>query len=129
MNTLATVLYVLVGVVNLLPVSGALSTGRLQALYGVSLADPNVIILMRHRAVLFGIVGALVVAAAFHAPLRPIALAAGLVSMLSFVLVAYLVGGFNAELRRVVAVDLVASLLLVAAGLITLWSSSRGAAA
>ncbi len=129
MNTLATALYVIVGVVNLLPVSGVLSTNRLQSLYGVSLADPNLIILMRHRAVLFGVIGALLVAAAFHTPLRPIAFGAGLVSMLSFVLVAYLVGEVNTELRRVVVVDLVASLLLVGAGLITLWSSSRGAAA
>ncbi len=129
MNTLATVLYVIVGVVNLLPISGVLSTTRLQALYGVSLADPNLIILMRHRAVLFGVVGALLVAAAFHTPLRPIALAAGLVSMLSFVLVAHLVGEVNTQLRRVVVVDLIASLLLVSAGLITLWSSSPGAAA
>jgi hypothetical protein len=47
--------------------------------------------------------------------------------MLSFVLVAHLVGEVNTELRRVVVVDLVASLLLVGAGLITLWSGLRGA--
>ena len=74
---------------------------------------------MRHRAALFGIVGALLVASAFHGPLRPPAFAAGLVSMLSFVLVAYLAGGYNAELRRLVDDDLVASPLLVGAGLIT----------
>ena len=129
MDTLATALYVIVGVVNLVPVSGVLSTNRLQTLYGVSLADPNLIILMRHRAVLFGVVGALLVASAFHTPLRPLALAAGLISMLSFVLIAYLVGGFNAELRRVVLVDLAASALLVAAGLAACWAHVRGAAA
>jgi hypothetical protein len=125
MNKLATALYVIVGIVNLLPVSGVLSTSRLRALYGVSVVDPNLIILMRHRAVLFGIVGALLVSAAFHPPLRTLAVIAGLVSMLSFVVIAYLVGEFNAELRRVVIVDLVASLLLVGAGLITIGSSTR----
>jgi len=129
MDKLAALLYFVVGLVNLLPVSGVFSTGRLQTLYGVSLADPSVVILLRHRAVLFGVIGAVLIAAAFHTPLRPLALAAGLVSMLSFVLVAYLVGEFNSELRRVVAVDLVASGLLVGAGLITLWSSSRRPAA
>jgi hypothetical protein len=120
MDTLAAALFVVVGIVNLLPVSGLFSTHRLQSLYGVPLADPNLIILMRHRAVLFGIVGALLIAAAFHAPFRLFGVVAGLVSMLSFVLIAYIVGEFNSELRRVVVVDLVASLLLLVAGRIAL---------
>ncbi len=119
MRMLATALFLIVGVVNLLPVIGVLSTSRLQALYGVSLSDANLVILMRHRAALFGIVGALLIASAFHGPLRPAAFAAGLVSMLSFVLVAQLVGGYNVELRRVVLVDLAAAALLLGAGLIT----------
>lgn len=120
MQKIATVLYLIAGAVNLLPVVGVLSAGRLQALYGVPLDDPNLIILLRHRAVLFGIIGAILVAAAFRAALRPLAIAAGLASMLSFVFVAYAVGDFNAELRRVVLVDVVASFLLVVAGLIGL---------
>ena len=119
MRMLGTALFLIVGVVNLLPVIGTLSASRLQALYGVSLDDTNLVILMRHRAALFGIVGALLIASAFHRPLRPPAFAAGLVSMLSFVLVAQLVGGYNAELRRVVVVDLAATALLLGAGLIT----------
>ena len=67
---------------------------------------------------LFGIVGCLLVAAAFHAPLRLAVVAAGVVSMLSFVAVAYVVENFSAELYRVVIVDLVASLLLLGAGVI-----------
>ncbi len=125
MSTLAAALYVLVGVVNLLPVSGVLSIARLEALYGVSLVDPNLVVLMRHRAVLFGIVGALLIAAAFHPPLRAFAVGAGLLSMLSFVAVAHLVGDLNAELRRVVVIDLVASVLLVAAAFLTLGPGAR----
>ena len=117
METLATTLFLIVGVVNLLPVSGVLSTSRLRALYGVAFEDSNLVILMRHRAVLFGIIGALLVASAFHAPLRPLALVAGLISMLSFVLIAYRVGNYNEALRRIVLVDLAASALLVAAAL------------
>jgi hypothetical protein len=40
--------------------------------------------------------------------------------MLSFVLVAHLVGESNTELRHVVIVDLVASALLAGAGLVSL---------
>ena len=117
MGALTTTLFLIVSLVNLAPVLGLFHTSRLQALYGVTLEDPNLIILMRHRAALFGVVGVLLVAAAFHAPLRPIAIAAGLFSMLSFVAVAWLVGDYNAELRRIILVDLVASVLLVGAGL------------
>ena len=118
MTALTTILILLVGLVNLLPVAGVLSGARLQALYGVALQDPNVVILMRHRAVLFGIVGGLLVSAAFHAPLRTAAYGAGFVSMLSFVLIAWPIGGLNAELRRVVIVDLIASIVLLVAVLL-----------
>ena len=129
MRSLSTILFLVAGLVNLLPVIGVLSASRLEALYGVLFEEPNLVILMRHRAALFGIVGALLVAAAFHTPLRPVGLGAGLFSMLSFVLVAYLVGGYNAELRRVVLIDLVASVLLVGAGLASYFANARAAAA
>lgn len=115
MRALSTALIVLTGLVNLLPVSGVLSSSRLRALYGVALQDANVIILMRHRAVLFGIVGSLLILSAFHSPLRPVGYAAGFISMLSFVLIAWLAGGYNPELKRVLVVDVVASAALLAA--------------
>lgn len=115
MERLSAVLFVLVGLVNFAPVIGIVSASRVQSLYGIDLGDPNLIILLRHRAALFGIVGALVIAAAFYTPLRPIGFTAGMISMLSFVAVAYLVGGYNEELRRVVLIDIVAIVLLVAA--------------
>jgi hypothetical protein len=116
----STALIVLVGLLNLLPVSGVVSGSRLGALYGVALQDANLVILMRHRAVLFGIVGGLLVVSAFHSPLRPVGYAAGFVSMLSFVLIAWLAGGYNPELRRVLVIDLVLSAALLAALLLDL---------
>ena len=77
---------------------------------------------------LLEIVGCLLVATASHAPLRLAVVAAGLVSMLSFVAVAYVVGDLNAELYQVI-VDLVASLLSLGAGVIIFWWDSGGAAA
>ena len=73
---------------------------------------------MRHRAVLFGIVGALLFASAFHPPLRDIGFAAGLVSMLSFVCIAAAVGHYNDKLRRVLVIDIAASVALLAAALL-----------
>lgn len=118
MGRVVSALYLLAGVGNLLPVVGVLSAARLEALYGVAIGDPNLLVLMRHRAVLFAIVGALLVAAAFRPAWRAAALAAGWASMLSFVALAWLVGDVNAELRRVVAVDLVLSAILACAAVV-----------
>ena len=126
MRAIVTLLFLVAAAVNLLPVIGALSTSRLEGLYGVVVQDPNLEVLLRHRAVLFAVVAGLLVAAAFHAPLRALAIAAGLLSMLSFVAIAGLVGEYNPLLRRVVLVDVIASVALVAAGLLDWLSVKAG---
>lgn len=120
MSVVVKALYLIVAVVNLLPVVGVTSRARLEALYGVTLDDPNLVILMRHRAILLGIVGALLAVAAFEEPLRPAASVAGFVSMLSFVAIAYGTPDRNAQLRRVAKVDIFASVLLVGATVLSL---------
>jgi len=127
MGHLATLLYTLVGLVNFAPIVGVLSTARLETMYGVALGDPNLVGLMRHRAVLLGIVGALLIASAFHLPLRPIAFAAGLVSMLSYILIVVLGGDSNTELWRVAVIDLVALVLLLSGFVLDHVSEARSA--
>ena len=122
MQQLSTLLFLVAAAINMAPVLGAVSPERMTALYGVDLADPNLQILMRHRAVLFGIVGGLLVVAAFHRPLRTLGYAIGFSSMLSFILIAWLVGGYSAEIERVILVDVVGIAALVGAGLVqVLW--------
>jgi hypothetical protein len=104
---------VIVGVIHLLPLSGVLGAERLAALYGLDFAEPNLAILMRHRAVLFGLLGAFLVAAAFRPAWQPLALAAGLVSVVSFLWLAWSVGGYNALIGRVVLADWLALACLV----------------
>jgi hypothetical protein len=117
-QVLSTTLILVAAVINIMPVAGLASGERLRSLYGIAFDETNLLILMRHRAVLFGIVGGLLVASAFHLPLRPVAFAVGLISMLSFVLIAWLAGTHNAELRRIVMADLVGSFALVGAALL-----------
>jgi len=124
LNRITIACLALAGIIHLLPLPGVLGAGQLPRLYGVSADDPNLEILLRHRAVLFGLLGALLIAAAFRPELRPVALIFGLASTVSFLVIAWGVGGYNAQVAHVVAADLVAVvLLLVAAGIE--WRASR----
>jgi hypothetical protein len=112
MRYVVPILLVLVAAIHVLPISGVLGGDYLVALYGVAFTDANAEILMRHRAVLFGLLGALLLWAAFKPSWRTVAIVAGLLSVGSFVLLAWLVGGYNAQLLRVVRADWVALVLL-----------------
>jgi hypothetical protein len=114
MEKVVTVLLVLVGIIHLLPISGVLGAERLGALYGVALDDVNLVILMRHRAVLFGLLGLFIIYAAFRPHLQVLALLAGLVSVVSFMAFAWSAGTYNDAIRKVFMVDIVA---LVALGI------------
>ena len=114
-------LLVIVAVIHLLPLVGALGPERLRILYGLSFDEPNLLILMRHRAVLFGLLGAFLLAAAWQPALTTMALLAGFVSVLSFLGFALTAGDHNAWLGRVIVADAVALLCLVAAALLHVW--------
>ena len=118
LNRITIACLALAGIIHLLPLPGVLGAGQLARLYGVAASDPNTGILLQHRAVLFGLLGVLLIAAAYRPELRLVALAAGLVSTVSFLVIAWGVGGYNSQVARVVAADLVAVvLLLTAAGI------------
>lgn len=110
-----TCLLIVVGIVHLIPVTGVLGASRISLLYGVAIADENLAILMRHRAVLFGLIGALLLYAAFNPSLQPLALVAGLVSVVSFLWLAIAAENYNAAVARVFAADLLALACLLLA--------------
>ena len=83
MHYLISAMLAAVGIIHLLPLSGVLGAERLAVLYGMSFNEPNLAILMRHRAVLFGMLGA-------------------------FLWLAWSVGGYNPQLARVFLADVVA---------------------
>ena len=113
MRYVVAAMLVIVGVIHLLPLLGVLGAERLAALYGVSLSDANLVILMRHRAVLFGLLGLFFVVAAFRRSMQPAAFIAGFVSVLSFLFLAWSVGGYNAQIGRVFGADIVALVCLL----------------
>lgn len=110
-----TAMLLVVALIHWLPLSGVLGAARLRALYGLSFDEPNLAILMRHRAVLFGLLGVFLACAAFQTALHAVALGAAAVSVGSFLCLAWSVGGYNALVGRVVKADVVA-LVCVAIG-------------
>jgi hypothetical protein len=126
MRLLVSAMLVIVAVIHLLPLQGVLGPERLAALYGLDIAEPNLAILMRHRAVLFGLLGLFFLVAAFRPGCQVAAVVVGSASVLPFLYLAWSVGGYNAQLRRVVVADEVAlACLVVAAG--ALWYLRRQA--
>jgi hypothetical protein len=104
---------VVVAIIHLLPLSGVLSSERLAALYGISFNEPNLEIVMRHRAVLFGLLGAFLIYAAFQPAVQLLAFIAAFVSVVSFLWLAWSVGNYNENVGRVFTADIVALVCLV----------------
>jgi hypothetical protein len=126
MRYVISAMLVIVGVIHLLPLSGLLGIERLSALYGLSFNDPNLAILMRHRAVLFGLLGIFLLFAAFRPEFQMLAFIAGFISVISFLWLAYSVGAYNAEISRVVVADIVALVCLFVALLAHIYLKSFG---
>ncbi len=115
MQYLISTMLVIVGIVHLLPLSGVFGGEKLSLLYGLPLDETNIAILMRHRAVLFGILGLFFVFAAFKPAYQPLAFIAGFASVVSFLLLARSAGEYNAQIARVFAADMIALLCLIIA--------------
>ncbi len=123
MRTLVAAMLIIVAVIHLLPLSGVLGSARLSALYGIAFDEPNLAILMRHRAVLFGLLGAFLLYAAFRPVFQPAAFIAGFASVLSFLYLAWSVGGYNAQVGRVFTADIIALVCLIIGASAYAWLS------
>jgi len=126
MRHLVSAMLLLVAVIHLLPLSGVLGAERLAALYGLPFDEPNLAILMRHRAVLFGLLGLFLVYAAFQPTLQALAFVAAFASVGSFLWLAGSASGVNPQLGRVVTADWVALVCLAVGGAALLYLRMRG---
>lgn len=121
MRWVVPVVLLLVAFIHVLPLIGVLGAARLEALYGIPVQEPNLAVLLRHRAVLFGLLAAFLAFAAFHPPLHRLALVAGWASVVSFLVLAHLEGPVNAALTTVVRADALALGLLVLGTAVHVW--------
>jgi hypothetical protein len=118
MKILVSTILFLVSIIHLLPVVGVLGSDSLSRLYGVSIQDSNTEILLRHRAVLFAIIGIFLLLSVFKREFQPLAIAIGLISVVSFLLLTWSSNGLTSEISRVVMIDWAALFLLIVAGAI-----------
>ena len=81
MRYVVPVALLVVAAIHAVPLLGVISAARLSSAYAISIEDPTLEILMRHRAVLFGILAGFLVYAAFHPELHRLALVAAFVSV------------------------------------------------
>lgn len=114
MRHASTFALLIAGIIHLLPLPGVLGVASLSRLYGIAPGDPDSAILLQHRALMFGALGALMLIAIGLPALRIPALALGLFSAASFIVVALWVGHYNAASGRVVVADIVPTALLIA---------------
>ena len=113
MNALIFCLFTLAGLINLIPIVGAISDAELASLYGIINLSPELSLLLRHRAILLGIVGTLCIHAAFQPGVRLLATLAGLSSMASFLFLLLQTETSNAALTRVAWADVAAMIALI----------------
>lgn len=126
MRLIVPAVLILVAAIHLLPLIGVVRAVRLESLYGIRIADASTELLLRHRAVLFGLLGVFLGVTAFRPSLYTAGLAAGLVSVASFLLLAWSTRDYASAIATVVRVDLLALVLLAigaAAHLVTVRST------
>jgi hypothetical protein len=102
-----------------LPLPGLLGAAHLRSLYGVPLESTDLVLLLQHRAVLFGLLGAYLIYAAFAPAHQPMAFVAGLASVLAFLALAWSRAAWLGDVQgpavqRVVVADLIALAALLA---------------
>jgi len=107
----------IVGIINFIPSIIAFIPSKISSSYGVEVPNINYELLLRHRAVLFGIVGGIMIYSAATKKHYGLAVLFGTISMTSFLFLYFLIGeGINSELAKVMKIDVVAIIILIFGG-------------
>lgn len=115
MTWLGPALLIIAALINLAPLVGVVSGAKIAKMYDVDASDPNVAILMRHRAVLFGIVGGMMVWGAIADDMFIPTGIIGLISMMSYLILAVIAERYNQALRKVLIADIIGIAAVVGA--------------
>lgn len=107
------IILLVAGIINFAPSILAFIPSRFSKSYGILIPDANFELLLRHRAILFALVGGFMIWSAITKNEYNLSTVLGLISMFSFVMLYFLVGGtVNEQLAIVMKIDLGAVILL-----------------
>lgn len=112
--------FAVVGVIHLIPIGPVFVPELLTRLYAIRPEDDTLLVLMRHRALLLGLVGILCLWAAWWTPVRPAALLAAAINIFGFFAFYALYGSPAGALRTIAIGDLIALPFLAFAAWATL---------
>lgn len=102
------------GIINAVPVLIAFLPSKITDSYGIIIPDANFELVLRHRAVLLGIIGGLLIYSAITKKHYDLTTLTGIISMASFLLLYFVIDGeINESLAVVMKIDVFAILLLL----------------
>ena len=104
-----------IGIIHLIPLGGFFGAARLETMYGIAIDNDNLEILLRHRAILFGLLGAVFCLSAFRPVYQPLAFALATGTLLPFFFLLTRVDNYNEAIARVALADVLALACLVTA--------------
>lgn len=120
-DKIARIILFIVGVINLLPAIVFFAPSQAARLYGTTFDGGSLNILMRHRAVLLGLIGAALIFAALKPAAKIPAIAFALTSKVAFIFLVLTAASFTAQIRQVALIDAAAIVLLIAVLIIHFW--------
>jgi hypothetical protein len=118
MEKTITALLIVVGLINFVPIIGVISAQKLESAYSISVVGNDLAILMRHRALLFGILGGFILYSAFSPSYQLAAMIMAGVSMVGFAALVLGTGGYNEAIGKVLFIDVLGILFLIAAAVV-----------
>ena len=108
---------IITGLFHIIPILGFFSKKNLYRFYGITLEEPNALILIRHRSVGYALLGIFMLVCAFEPEVYVIGMVIGTISVISFTLLCLMAADLNRQMTKVFLIDL-ALLILLGLGLV-----------
>jgi len=108
-------LLLVIAAIHFVPVSGFVGVAQLESLYGIAVTSPELEILMRHRAVLFGILGGVFVLGAFNIRYQSLAFVLAASTLLPFFYLSAVIESSNESIQSILLGDMIALVALAVA--------------
>jgi hypothetical protein len=118
LEKIVSIILVIVGIINVLPIMVFFDSSKAVKLYGFPLEGESLTALMRHRGVLLSLVGIALIIGAFKSEYIVVAVSLALISKITFNFLVFSTPNITSEVQKVAFIDIASMvLLLIALGL------------